>query len=240
MRFPVNQVYPAGKIGEEKYIYETGSFSAVLELKDGKAFAEIIPCESTENGTGISTSGNTESCKGTDGLEAAETCAPDCEAVPHLKAEAVLPKRYVPSDASREIPVAQTPWSYTPPVSLKDLYVATVPVKKGDPGNMNPMQRKSFDLFIDLIYPEKKEEKMPVIVNIHGFGGNHHQFETNTDDFLKLGYAVASLDYRLTPPCTYEAPVWDAKACIRYLKAHADELSLDPERIGVLGGSMGG
>ena len=51
---------------------------------------------------------------------------------------------------------------------------------------------------------------------------------------------MASIDYRLTPPCTWEAPVQDAKGCIRFLKAHAEELGLDPERIGISGGSMGG
>ena len=199
-RFAVKQVFPAGKIGEEKYIYETEEFNVSLEIKDGRAFVE------------------------TEGFKASST----------------LPKRYVPAGASPEIPLPVNPWAYSPKADLADLYVATVPVPKGIAGNMNPMQRRSFDLFIDLIYPEKREGQLPVIVDIHGFGGSHHHFERTTDAFLERGYAVASIDYRLTPPCTFEAPVQDAKGCIRYLKAHADELGLDAGRIGISGGSMGG
>lgn len=201
-KYPVKQIYPAGKIGEDKYHIETEDFTAELVIDAGKASLRCGSSHFTQT----------------------------------------LKERYVPENASMEIPVAKAPWSYYPEVSCKDLYVATVPVNKGRPGNMNPMQRTSFDLFIDLIYPEEScdEKGYPVIVDIHGFGGNHHQFERNTPDFLKAGYAVASIDYRLTPPCTWDASVNDAKGCIRYLKAHAEELKLNKNRIGIMGGSMGG
>ena len=238
-KYPVKQVYPAGKIGEEHYIYETDAFQAevnVTETQGQKTAALALRADA----------GLKDACADTGIL---------------FKAEVVLPERYVPADASREIPLPRAPWGYYPDHTKKDLYVATVPVAKGAPGNMNPMLRKSFDLFVDLVYPEDSindangdpvsggqgsntftspKKSYPLIVNIHGFGGSHHQFEQNTPEFLKRGYAVASVDYRLTPPCTWDASVYDAKACIRYLKAHAEELSLDPERIGIIGGSMGG
>lgn len=242
-RFPVSQIYPVGKIGEEHYIYEATADISTANAAAGVNVSAGGPAEDTAPGTDV-----IQSAKAADAaVLRAEVVYHENKAVLALtkdgatfRTEAAFPARYVPENASPEIPVSKAPWAVFPEVSVKNLYVATVPVAKGAPGNMNPMMRKSFDLFIDLIYPEEKTDRMPVIVNIHGFGGSHHQFEDNTDDFLKLGYAVASLDYRLTPPCTYEAPVHDAKGCIRYLKAHADELGLDKDRIGIIGGSMGG
>lgn len=58
-------------------------------------------------------------------------------------------------------------------------------------------------------------------------------------DTARAGFAVASAEYR-TIPAKYPAPVEDAKAAVRYLRAHAKEFGIDPDKIGVLGGSAGG
>lgn len=57
---------------------------------------------------------------------------------------------------------------------------------------------------------------------------------------LKRGYAFASTNYRLSGEAAFPAAINDVKACIRYLKAHADELGIDANRIYVIGGSAGG
>ncbi|WP_157683539.1 alpha/beta hydrolase [Microlunatus soli] len=54
------------------------------------------------------------------------------------------------------------------------------------------------------------------------------------------GFVVASIDYRLTPGSDWRAPLSDAKCAVRFLRAHADELGVDPSRIGVWGSSAGG
>ena len=151
-----------------------------------------------------------------------------------------LPDRYTFGDVSGEIPLPSTPWGYYPKTDVRNLYVATVPVGKGHRGEPNIQMRNTFDLYVDLIYPQGERKNLPCIVNIHGFGGNHHQFETNTELLLERGYAVASIDYRLCPPNRWPSSGDDARACIRYLKAHSEELGLDPERFGLIGGSMGG
>ena len=156
----------------------------------------------------------------------------------------ILPERAVIGTCSDEIPLPEMPWNRARKMreaDKKNLYVATVPVSKGVEGNMNPMMRNFFDIYINIAYPTGVElTKLPCVINIHGFGGNHHQFESNTDLFLEKGFAVASVDYRLTPPEIWEAPCVDVHGCIRYLKAHSEELGLDPERFAVIGGSMGG
>ena len=154
--------------------------------------------------------------------------------------EAKLPDRYFYENADGEIPLPETPWAYMPEAHVRNLYVATVPVAKGDFGNVNPQLRNTFDLYVDLMYPEGARESLPCMINIHGFGGNHHQFESNTQLFLERGYAVASVDYRLCPPNVWPTSGEDVRGCIRYLKAHAKELGLDAGRFGLIGGSMGG
>lgn len=57
---------------------------------------------------------------------------------------------------------------------------------------------------------------------------------------MQRGYAVASLNYRLSGHAAFPAQIEDCKAAIRWLRAHAKEYGLDPERFGVWGSSAGG
>jgi acetyl esterase/lipase len=57
---------------------------------------------------------------------------------------------------------------------------------------------------------------------------------------VSRGYAVASIDYRLAPEFTWPAQLDDCNEAIRWLRAHATEYRLDPDRIGVFGTSAGG
>ena len=90
----------------------------------------------------------------------------------------------------------------------------------------------------------------PLVVFIHGGawmigdkawvrGGTHMQLEQFLHLLLRNGYAVASLNYRLVPEGVFPAPIHDVKAAVRYLRAHAHELGINPERIGVAGESAG-
>lgn len=95
---------------------------------------------------------------------------------------------------------------------------------------------------MDLYVPRKaKHQPYPVIVWIHGgawmSGDKNHP---PAKAILERGYALASLNYRLSPQETFPAQIYDCKAAIRYLRAHAGEYKLDPDRIGVWGASAGG
>ncbi|MFI6996865.1 alpha/beta hydrolase fold domain-containing protein [Nocardia sp. NPDC050175] len=54
------------------------------------------------------------------------------------------------------------------------------------------------------------------------------------------GYAMASVDYRLSPQSQWPAPVFDVKAAVRWLRAHADTYGFDTTRFAAWGDSAGG
>lgn len=55
----------------------------------------------------------------------------------------------------------------------------------------------------------------------------------------KAGFVVAAVEYRVIPD-VFPAPVTDAKAAVRYLRANAEQYGIDVNKIGVLGDSAGG
>ena len=58
--------------------------------------------------------------------------------------------------------------------------------------------------------------------------------------FAKKGYAVACVEYRVTARTRFPMQLEDVKLAIRWLRAHAGEMGIDPERIFVGGESAGG
>ena len=55
----------------------------------------------------------------------------------------------------------------------------------------------------------------------------------------RAGFVTVSADYRLAPTSTFPAQLEDVRAAVRWLRAHALELGIDPGRIGVWGISAG-
>jgi acetyl esterase/lipase len=99
------------------------------------------------------------------------------------------------------------------------------------------------DLALDLYLPQKVRGRLPVIVFLHG-GGWSGGTRTTGPDFKRFfaqdGFAVASIEYRLTPSITFPSNVEDVKTAIRWLRANHDNYGLDPGRIGLWGTSAGG
>ena len=96
-------------------------------------------------------------------------------------------------------------------------------------------------LLLDLYLPVQDGGPWPVIVWVHG--GAWQQGSKENPRALRMvarGYAVASINYRLSQEATFPAQIHDCKAAVRWLRAHAAAYSLDPERIGAWGGSAGG
>ncbi len=83
----------------------------------------------------------------------------------------------------------------------------------------------------------------PAVLDIHGGGWKARQVDADRPMMERLaarGFVTGIVAYRLSTEAKYPAALHDCKAAVRYMRAHAKELNIDPERIGVMGGSAGG
>ncbi|MBI3119689.1 MAG: alpha/beta hydrolase [Candidatus Hydrogenedentes bacterium] len=83
----------------------------------------------------------------------------------------------------------------------------------------------------------------PAIVLIHGgawIGGWRHQMHWFGRQFARAGLVAACIQYRKLPRYGFPECVQDGKAAVRWLRAHAAEVGVDPECILVSGHSAGG
>ena len=99
---------------------------------------------------------------------------------------------------------------------------------------------------LDLLLPTEPaaDEPLPLIVYIHGGawrgGSKREGIAFLTPSVASGKYAGATIDYRLSNETIWPGQVHDCKAAIRWLRANAKKFNIDPQRIGVIGGSAGG
>ena len=80
------------------------------------------------------------------------------------------------------------------------------------------------------------------IIVVHGgswSGGERGDFPQWNRWLVANGYVVFDIDYRLAPQPNYLAAIGDTKCAVRYVKAHAAELKIAPDKIVLLGRSAG-
>ena len=100
------------------------------------------------------------------------------------------------------------------------------------------------ELTFDLSYPNTGESSYPLVIYVHGGswqegtkrGGAGMDFKYA---LLDAGFAFASINYRLSPEFTFPAHIQDVKCAVRFFRANAEVLSLNADRIAVMGGSAG-
>ncbi len=130
-----------------------------------------------------------------------------------------------PDDASFQIPMAdvshiQRKWLDLPYASL------------------SPTQK------LDIYLPDEGDGPFPVLLHIHGGGfaiGDKRDIHVLT--YLKgltRGYAVVSVNYRLSGEAIFPAGLQDIKASIRWLRANSQTYHLNGDRVAACGGSSGG
>jgi len=127
-------------------------------------------------------------------------------------------------------------------------------IKPGHPpANTDHIRRKFLDIpyaalspaqKLDIYLPDEGDGPFPVIVSIHGgafMGCDKADAQVMPMlEGLKRGYAVVAINYRLSWEAKFPALVHDAKAAIRWMRAHAPRYGFDPDRIAAWGGSAGG
>ncbi|MEO8350395.1 MAG: alpha/beta hydrolase, partial [Chthoniobacteraceae bacterium] len=113
-----------------------------------------------------------------------------------------------------------------------------VAVHRDIPYVTNGHPRQKLDLFV----PKPKDgEKIPLLVWIHGGAWKEGDKADNPAlPALAEGCAVAGINYRFSQQAVFPAQIEDCKAAIRWLRAHAAEYQIDPDRTGVWGISAGG
>ncbi|MEX2025784.1 MAG: alpha/beta hydrolase [Pirellulaceae bacterium] len=122
---------------------------------------------------------------------------------------------------------------------LRERLVVETDVEYGKAGEM--------PLLLDVIKPKEAAEEgklRPCIVWIHGGGwqnGNKNSGLSRLGVWVASGdYVGVSVGYRLSGVATWPAQIHDCKAAIRWVRANADKLGIDPDKIGVWGSSAGG
>jgi acetyl esterase/lipase len=123
-----------------------------------------------------------------------------------------------------------------------------VPVKGKQKKNINLLFNLEYakvdgiSLKLDLLMPAKKTDVKPaLVVFFHGGSWRGGSKKTCHVGWLTHhGYAVASVDYRLSGQAKFPALVHDCKGAIRWLRANADKYGINAERICAAGASAGG
>jgi acetyl esterase/lipase len=98
-------------------------------------------------------------------------------------------------------------------------------------------------LQLDLYSPKKRTHPLPAILFLHGGGwtsGYRQIYHYYCTRFAEHGYVVATASYRLAGEAPFPAAVQDVKCAVRWLRANAQKLGIDTNKIAAAGGSAGG
>lgn len=100
-------------------------------------------------------------------------------------------------------------------------------------------------LYLDLLLPTPRRERVPAVVYLHGGGWRNGERSAGLYPWIgpvlaAHGFAVANVTYRLSGRAPFPAQLHDVRAAVRWLRANASTYGIDPGRIGVLGDSAGG
>jgi acetyl esterase/lipase len=123
------------------------------------------------------------------------------------------------------------------------------PSLAGTPSTVTYCTNGGVDLAVQIYHPaDVPKNPVPVVVYFHGGGWQQGvpfiaagtQFGDVETSIVNHGWYFATVQYRLAPEWRWPAQIVDAKCAIRYLRASAGFLHIDPSRIGVIGDSAGG
>ena len=98
-------------------------------------------------------------------------------------------------------------------------------------------------LKLDLYLPDDRSKPVPIVIFVHGGGwknGSRKSGEKTAAWLTEHGFAVASIDYRLTDVAQWPAQIEDCYEAVLWLRNNSDKYQIDPQRVGAWGTSAGG
>jgi acetyl esterase/lipase len=103
------------------------------------------------------------------------------------------------------------------------------------------LERASGPLKAD-VYSPRGEGPFPGVLVVHGGAwrmGTRGQLAGVAHKLAKSGFVAVAISYRLAPVYKFPAQIDDCKAAVRWMRTSAQQLKIDPERIGGFGYSAG-
>jgi acetyl esterase/lipase len=126
--------------------------------------------------------------------------------------------------------------SPAPPVRAQAALRGSLEILRDLPYVTGGHPRQTLDLYVP-----RDGTNLPLLIHIHG---GAFKAGSKADGvpvaYAHQGYAIASLNYRLSQHAKFPAQIEDCKAAVRWLRAHAAEYRLDPNRFAAWGASAGG
>lgn len=129
-------------------------------------------------------------------------------------------------------------------VAMAQGTLQTQPVRPTEP-DVTYCVMDGVELKMDIYRPQTSATPTPALLYVHGGGwtGGDKRSGAGSQDIAELlarGYLIAAVNYRLAPRYKFPAMIEDVKCAVRFLRANAERLSINPEKIGAWGGSAGG
>jgi acetyl esterase/lipase len=140
-------------------------------------------------------------------------------------------------------------WSWTGLVAACALIISVVEASAYDVTIRRNIEYANHDgvkLHGELYHPWNRERDrlpvVPVLIAVHGGGwqsGTPATYKHWGTYLAETGLAVFAIEYRLASQKLYPAAVYDVRAAVQYVRAHAAQLGIDPDRIALMGDGAG-
>jgi acetyl esterase/lipase/mannose-6-phosphate isomerase-like protein (cupin superfamily) len=140
--------------------------------------------------------------------------------------------------------------TYSAWMSIRKDYPDAVPADArmsegvGAEENLVYVSRSGRNLHCDIFRPVNRgADPLPAVLLLHGGGwrsGDKSQAAPMAQFLAGRGYAAVAIEYRLSGEARFPAAVLDVREAIRWVRVHAAERGIDPERIALVGTSAGG
>ena len=98
------------------------------------------------------------------------------------------------------------------------------------------------EIKLDLALPAAGDGHYPLVICLHGGGwaiGDKSHLDNFVKELARHGYVAATINYRFAPKYKFPAQLDDARTALKFLKTHAVEYQIDPDRVAAAGESAG-